>query len=144
MIITNITIDPTIDASLIVSCSYLFNSIPGHVNVLTLCSGKYKGCSVEGKTHIKIPLKTLKQQGLLSFPSRGECSVMICSWGWKAQAEWQFESKQHRMILLVSSSLQAWRVVLLKISTDITEGSNRSIITLHYLRYRIIMKIIHH
>lgn len=34
------------------------------MNALTLCSRKYKGCSEEGKTHIKIPLKALKQQGL--------------------------------------------------------------------------------
>lgn len=99
MIITNITIDLTIDASLIVSCSYLFNSISGMWMCRPCAAGKHKGWLVEGKTHIKIPLKTLKQQGLLSFPSKGECLVMICSWGWKAQAEWQFRSRQHRMIL---------------------------------------------
>lgn len=73
MIITNITIDLTIDALLIVSRRYLFDSTSGHVNVLTLGSSMRKGCLEEA-----------------TRASEGETSAMTCDFK-EARAEYQFK-----------------------------------------------------
>lgn len=123
MIITNIIIDPTIDALLIVWCSYLFHSISDRANTLTLCGRKWKSSSGEEKTLIKIPVKTWNQQGLDWFPSKAERLMMTCWWGWRVPTH----THTHRMENWAETSgdakffSAALRNYVLKVSVDKAE-----------------------
>lgn len=143
MIITNITIDLTIDALLIVSCSYLFNSISGHVIVLTLCSRKYKGCSEEEK-----PWRVNKKPFFLNKP------LSLFHLKEKTRLWSVYEFKKHNQNgniigwyfhFLFTSALKSDVLdVLCRHYRRFNMASYWSVTTLYYIRYIKIMKIIYH